>query len=166
MSGLHLFTYLKNWLGSQCFNNMRSWWKVSKHGWAHSWLAFLTQHTKTYSLICQVPQLWHDCIEMYFLNIFLFVLLTQCLLLSKYPSYTRYYQKVPGLGKKRKINNRFQLCLRSHGLFGDCLRGWVLDFFQHFISFCWCLVAPNVCHLQLTLDQPWNVNLIKKCCLA
>jgi hypothetical protein len=53
-------------------------------------------------------------------------------------------------------------CLRAHGLFGDGLRRWVLKFFQHFLSFCWCLVALNVRHLQLTVDRPWNVNDIKK----
>jgi hypothetical protein len=36
-SDYHLFTYLKNWFGWQCFNSMRSWWKVLKHGSAYKW---------------------------------------------------------------------------------------------------------------------------------
>jgi hypothetical protein len=28
------------------------------------------------------------------------------------------------------------------------------NFFQHFLSFCWCLVALNVRHHQLTLNRP------------
>jgi hypothetical protein len=61
-----------------------------------------------------------------------------------------------------KLYKWSQRCLRAHGLFGEDLRGWVLEFLQHFLSFCRCLVALNVCHLQLTLDRPRNVNVIKK----
>jgi hypothetical protein len=33
-------------------------------------------------------------------------------------------------------------------------------FIQHFLSFCWCLVALSVRHFKLTLDGPGNVNAI------
>jgi hypothetical protein len=51
-SNYHLFTYLKNWLLSQRFNNNGSWWKVSKCSWAHRQQTW-HRHTKTYSLIRQ-----------------------------------------------------------------------------------------------------------------
>jgi hypothetical protein len=48
----------------------------------------------------------------------------------------------------------------------DCLAMVFVDefsiSFQHFLSFCQCLAALNVCHLQLTLDWPSNVNAIQK----
>jgi hypothetical protein len=48
----------------------------------------------------------------------------------------------------------------------DCLATVFMDkfskFFQHFLSFCWCLVTLNVRHLQLTLNQPSNTNAIQK----
>jgi hypothetical protein len=34
--------------------------------------------------------------------------------------------------------------------------------FQHFLSFCWCLVALNICYLEPTLFQPLNVNVTQK----
>jgi hypothetical protein len=61
-----------------------------------------------------------------------------------------------------KPHNWSWRCLQAHGLFGDSLCGWVLEFFQHFLSFCWCLVTLNVRHLQQTLDQPWNMSAIQK----
>jgi hypothetical protein len=36
-----------------------------------------------------------------------------------------------------------------------------LKFFQHFLSFCWCLVTVNIRHLQLTLHGPLNVSTIQ-----
>jgi hypothetical protein len=53
-----------------------------------------------------------------------------------------------------KHHNLSQWCLQAYGLFGDSLRGRVLEFFKHFLSFCWCLVTLNVRHLQLTLNRP------------
>jgi hypothetical protein len=50
-----------------------------------------------------------------------------------------------------KLYNWSQWCLWAHGLFGSGLRGWILRFFQHFLLFCWCLVALNVHYLQLAL---------------
>jgi hypothetical protein len=64
--------------------------------------------------------------------------------------------------RSHKLHNWSQQCLRAHGLFGDSLCGWVLEFFQHFLWFCWCLVALDICHLQLIVDRPWNVNTIQK----
>jgi hypothetical protein len=61
-----------------------------------------------------------------------------------------------------KLHNWSQWCLRAHALFSDGHRGWVLEFFQHFLSFCWCLVALYVHHLQPTLNQPWNMDAIQK----
>jgi hypothetical protein len=60
------------------------------------------------------------------------------------------------------LHNWFQWCLRADELFSDSLHGWVLEFFQQFLAFCWRLVTLNIRHLQLTLDQPWNVNAIRK----
>jgi hypothetical protein len=34
-----------------------------------------------------------------------------------------------------KLPNWSQRCLQAHGLLGDCLRGWVLDFFNIFCCF-------------------------------
>jgi hypothetical protein len=45
-------------------------------------------------------------------------------------------------------------CLCAHGLFGEGLHGWVLESFQHFLSFCWCLVTLYIWHIQLTLNWP------------
>jgi peptidoglycan/xylan/chitin deacetylase (PgdA/CDA1 family) len=42
----HLFTYPTKWLRSQCSTIMKSWWKVSKHGWAHRRQTSLTQAHK------------------------------------------------------------------------------------------------------------------------
>jgi hypothetical protein len=42
-----------------------------------------------------------------------------------------------------KLHNWSQRCLRAHGLFGDSLHWWVLKFFQHFLSFCWCFGRPE-----------------------
>jgi hypothetical protein len=61
-----------------------------------------------------------------------------------------------------KLRNWSQRCLWAHGLFGDGLHGWVLEVFQYVLSFWWCLVTLKVHHLQLTLDRPWNVNVIQK----
>jgi hypothetical protein len=61
-----------------------------------------------------------------------------------------------------KVHNWSQRGLWTHGLFCDSLHWWVLEFFQHFLSFCWCLVNLNICHFQLTFDWPWNMNAIKK----
>jgi hypothetical protein len=40
----------------------------------------------------------------------------------------------------------------------DCLATVFVDefsnFFQHFVSFCWCLVTLIIHHLQLALDWP------------
>jgi hypothetical protein len=44
----------------------------------------------------------------------------------------------------------------------DSFCEWVLKSFRHFRSFCWCLFAPKVPYLQLTLDCPWNVDAIQK----
>jgi hypothetical protein len=43
-----------------------------------------------------------------------------------------------------KLRNWSQWCLRANGLLDNGLHWWVLKFFQHFLSFCWCLVALNV----------------------
>jgi hypothetical protein len=40
-----------------------------------------------------------------------------------------------------KLRNWSPRCLRAHGLFSDCLRWWVLEIFQNFPSFCWCLIV-------------------------
>jgi hypothetical protein len=61
-----------------------------------------------------------------------------------------------------KLHNWFKQCLWARGLLGDRLRGRVLEFCQHFMSFCWCLVALNIRHLQRTLSGPWNMNAIQK----
>jgi histone-lysine N-methyltransferase SETMAR len=57
-SNYHLFTYLKNWLGSQCFNNNEELMEDVKM-WL-SWQAadFFGRHTKNYFLIWQMPQFW------------------------------------------------------------------------------------------------------------
>jgi hypothetical protein len=54
-----------------------------------------------------------------------------------------------------KLHNWSQRSLQAYELFSSGLRGWVLEFFQHFLLFCWCLVALNIRHLKLTLDRPW-----------
>jgi hypothetical protein len=43
LSDCHLFTYMKNCLRSQHYNIMRSWWKASKHGFAHRQQTSLAQ---------------------------------------------------------------------------------------------------------------------------
>jgi hypothetical protein len=35
---------------------LRSWWKMSKHGWAHRCILLWQRHTKAYSSIQQMPQ--------------------------------------------------------------------------------------------------------------
>jgi transposase len=45
-SDYHLFTYLKNWLRHSPSTIMRSWWKVSKRGWAHRRQTSLTKACK------------------------------------------------------------------------------------------------------------------------
>jgi hypothetical protein len=61
-----------------------------------------------------------------------------------------------------KPHNWSQHRLWAHRLFGNCLCGWLLKIFKHFLSLRWCLVTLNVRHLQLTLNRPWNVNAIQK----
>jgi histone-lysine N-methyltransferase SETMAR len=55
-SSCHLFTNLKNWLGSQCFNNNEEVMEGVKT-WLSSQAADFHRHTKPYAPI-QVPQLW------------------------------------------------------------------------------------------------------------
>jgi hypothetical protein len=45
-SDYNLFTYLKNCWDHSASTIMRSWWKVSKHGWAHRRQTSLTQAYK------------------------------------------------------------------------------------------------------------------------
>jgi hypothetical protein len=47
----------------------------------------------------------------------------------------------------------------------DCSATVFVDEYSNFFNiFCryWCLVAWNICHLQLTPDRPWNVNAIQQ----
>jgi transposase len=56
MSDYHLFTDLKNWLGSQCFNNHHEL-KEGVEVWLSSQVVdFFDRHTKTYSPMWHVPQ--------------------------------------------------------------------------------------------------------------
>jgi hypothetical protein len=46
LSSYYLFTYLKNWLGSQSFNNNEVFMEGVKCGWVHRWQISLTQSYK------------------------------------------------------------------------------------------------------------------------
>jgi transposase len=98
-SDYHLFTYLKNWLGSQHFNNNEELIEGVKT-WLSSWVAdFWHRHTKTFFPIRQVFQFrrwlccevaWVCIYVSYIIQIFfsLLVLLTpHWKLLSEYSSY-------------------------------------------------------------------------------
>jgi hypothetical protein len=64
LSNYHLFTSLKNWLGSQHFNNNECWWKVSKHDWFHRWQTFWTQVYKNlFPCYDKCHSSGGDCIE-------------------------------------------------------------------------------------------------------
>jgi hypothetical protein len=54
----HLFAYPKNWLGSWRFSNMRSWCKMSKHGWAHRRQTSLTRVHKNL-----LPARYNKCLN-------------------------------------------------------------------------------------------------------
>jgi transposase len=58
-SDYHLFTYLKNWLESQSFNSSEELTgRCQNMTELTSGRLFWHRHTKTYSLILQVPQFW------------------------------------------------------------------------------------------------------------
>jgi hypothetical protein len=61
-----------------------------------------------------------------------------------------------------KLHNRSQWCPRDNGLFSDGFHGWALERFQHFLSFCWYLVALNFLYFHLMINWPWKVNAIQK----
>jgi hypothetical protein len=76
---------------------------------------------------------------------------------EQYGTCSNFLLRSPG-----KLHNWYQWCLPAHGLFGDGLCGWVLEFLNIFCRSAGAWSPWTFVILQQTLDRPWNVNVIQK----
>lgn len=63
-------------------------------------------------------------------------------------------------GSADKIHDWSQPCDGADGPFGGCPHWWRI--FSNFLTFCWWSLAPNACHLELTLNWLWSTHATQK----